>query len=81
MPLIQNIFTNNNPLSLSNGSAGSDFIITTDDGAKIKSNNIITYSINNTFTDDKELVSKKYVDDAVASGGGGGSGFLSLIHI
>jgi hypothetical protein len=76
MPLIQNIFTNNNPLSLSNGSAGSDFIITTDDGAKIKSNNIITYSINNTFTDDKELVSKKYVDDAVASGGGGsGSGF------
>lgn len=76
MPLINNIFTAGGKLALSNGGSATDFEITTDDNAKIKFDNKLIYTNNNTFTDDKEIVDKKYVDDAVAAGGGGsGSGF------
>lgn len=75
MPLINTIFTAGNKLSLSNGGSASDFEIATDDNAKIKFDNKLIYTNTNTFTDDKEIVDKKYVDDAVAAGGGSGSGF------
>lgn len=74
MPLINTIFTAGNKLSLSNGGSATDFEIATDDNAKIKFDNKLIYTNANTFTDDKEIVDKKYVDDAVAAGGGG-SGF------